>query len=211
MYISKLVLNPRLKEVRRDIANAYEMHSTFCRVFSAPDKQCPAGFFLWRLEPVRVQADSVVLVQSLVEPNWSAIGVQGYMQYVQTKPYLILGQLRAGQRLRFRLKANPTVTRPLQAGGKSKRHTLRTPNDQLSWLQRQARKGGFAVSDAMVTSSERLHFSRRRSEKPIVVGAVTFDGALEVKDPERLSATIASGVGHAKALGLGMLSIALQG
>ena len=44
-----------------------------------------------------------------------------------------------GQLLRFRLRANPTVTR---AG---KRHGLTSQGAQLAWLQRQGERGGFQL------------------------------------------------------------------
>jgi CRISPR system Cascade subunit CasE len=42
----------------------------------------------------------------------------------------------------------------------------------------------------------------------IAVHAVQFDGVLEATDKEAFRKTLVTGIGHAKALGLGMLSIA---
>ena len=47
MYMSKLVLDPRHLQARRDLANAYEMHRTLSRVF-APSPDASPARFLWR-------------------------------------------------------------------------------------------------------------------------------------------------------------------
>lgn len=202
MYLSRLTLNPRSKQVRTDLANPYEMHSTLCRAFVPPEVKCPAGTFLWRLELTRAQDDPVLLVQSCVEPNWQGIGIQAYFHRAETKPYKLPEQLRVGQVLRFRLEANPTVTRD------GKRHGLRKVEEQIEWLSRQASKSGFEIVGAMVGQSERRSFRKRQSEKPITVWIATFDGHLRVTEPKKLHSAVQEGLGHAKALGLGLLSVA---
>ena len=51
MLLHKVYLDLRCREVRRDLADPYEMHATLCRAFSEPEQKCPEGAFLWRLEP----------------------------------------------------------------------------------------------------------------------------------------------------------------
>ncbi len=76
MLLHKLYLNLRCKEVRRDIADPYEMHSTLCRAFCEQEQKCPPGLFLWRLEPeTRTDGMPIVLVQSQVMPEWTRIAV----------------------------------------------------------------------------------------------------------------------------------------
>jgi CRISPR system Cascade subunit CasE len=200
VYLSRLVLNPRDHRARRDLANPYEMHATLAWLFEDPKVARP----LWRLESVR---PPVVLLQSTAPPDFARLqgrdGYQGYFAKApESKPYGLPDRLNAGLVLRFRLEANPTVTR------QGKRHGLRRVDEQLLWLHRQAEKFGFTVVGVTVSRIERRSFWKRGADRPIVLFAVRFDGHLQVRDPKRLREGIVRGIGHGKALGLGLLSLA---
>ncbi len=205
MYLSRLALNQRLRQVRRDLSNPYEMHRTLSWAFAAGPAE-RLSRFLWRVEPARVGAPPGLLVQSELRPRWDAVEERfsGYLADAGVKAYGLPDRLRAGQALRFRLKANPTVTR------EGKRRGLRNGEEQLAWLRRQGERHGFSVLGCMVSSPGLL---RARQERPdghvILVQVVTYDGHLRVDDPAHVRAAIATGLGHAKALGLGLLSVAV--
>lgn len=199
MYLSRFFLNPKHPLARRDLANPYEMHSTLAWLFENPAAARP----LWRLEWTRPPA---VLFQSFEPPDFSRLlrreGFEGYFASApESKEYRLPSLIQAGERLRFRLEANPTVTR----GGK--RHGLTRIDDQMLWLHRKAASAGFSVLHAYVSRMERRSFKKRGADAPIVLFAVRFDGWLEVRDPDKLREAIRLGVGHGKALGLGLLSI----
>lgn len=215
MLLSKLVLDPQSHLARRDLANPYQMHASLCRAFAAPDERPPR--FLWRLEAARNTRFPHVLVQSAAAPNWEGFGA--YFCAPPEVGRLPLGHLQEGQPLRFRLRANPTVTRydpeairQRQDGtvnqGKGKRHGLTTVEEQLSWLARQGERGGFTVLGTMVASSERVRMTKHKGGPPITVQAVLFEGHLRIADLEAFKATLQGGVGPAKALGFGLLSVA---
>lgn len=199
MYLSQLVLDPRHRQVRRDLANRYDLHATLCWSFGEDRQAHP----LWRVELSRPDEPPRLLVQSLAEPDWGRLAERhrGYFMESRWKPLALPGRLVAGQRLRFRLEANPTVTR---AG---KRHGLWRLDEQLAWLHRQGERGGFAVEGAVVTRADRLALRKPGQARPIVLYAVLFDGYLLVNDPDQLSQALARGLGHGKALGLGLLSL----
>lgn len=214
MFLSKLVLNPRHPLARRDLANPYELHSTLSWAFDTT----PEERVLWRVERGRTDGYPVALVQSHQAPLWERLeGREGYAGYFltppQTKPYTLPERLTVGQVLRFRLEANPTVAR----GGK--RHGLRREEEQIGWLERQGAQHGFTLlyyetgdgrrlPSCRVTHAERRCFRKRQTGQFIVLWAVTYDGHLKVADPVSLREAIARGLGHAKGLGMGLLSIA---
>lgn len=236
MFLHRLHLNLRCKEVRRDLANPYELHSTLCRAFAAPDRKCPQGEFLWRLEP-ETDSDGYprVLVQSRSLPDWSRIAVPAWFARapdpaIDLAAKLNLDSLRAGQTFRFRLRANPCVCR------QGKRLGLLRAEEQEAWLDRKGQvQHGFSLPrlssfgleksspgriDVRISQEQMLRGSRRDGSN-IRVFSVLYDGILTVTDPVRFSLTllggrkkegdlekqIAMGVGHGKAMGHGLLSV----
>lgn len=221
MLLHRIRLNPRCREARRDLADPYQLHATLCRAFSPPETKCPPGSVLWRLEP---DADSrehpQVIVQSSVPAIWSRIGIADWLSADEPPVDLMkstrlgLDALEQGRQFRFRLRANPCVTRD------GKRLGLMQLEEQESWLVRKASQGGFALSmlpakpvsrpDVRV-SQEQMLGGRQQSGNGIRIFSVLYDGVLMVANPEAFLGVLRSGIGHGKALGLGLLSIAPSG
>lgn len=196
MYLSKLVLNARIAVVRRELANPYELHRTLSGCMNGPS----AGRLLWRLEQARGQIPTV-LAQTPMAPDWSFLAERepGYCAEPPcTKAYN--PRLAEGMILAFRLRANPVVKR---AG---KRHGINTCEEQALWLQKRGEKGGFRVL-AATSLDERLIEARKPGHR-IQLAAVTYDGQLAVTDIERFRSSLNHGIGPAKGLGFGLLSIA---
>ena len=220
MFLHRLHLDRRCREARRDLADPYQLHSTLCRAFSEPERKCPPNEFLWRLEPeVDPSGCPRVLVQSRSLPDWTRIGTPGWLASadppVDVKARLNLDSFAAGKRLRFRLRANPCVTRD------GKRLGLLRAEEQEAWLERKGKHHGFSLpllaafdlsesSEARVDvqiSQELMLRGRQHSGNGIRIFTVLYDGVLTVTDPDRFGDALQTGVGHGKALGLGMLSV----
>lgn len=220
MFLHKIHLDPRCREARRDLADPYQLHSTLCRAFSAPDKKCPEGEFLWRLEP---ETDSSgyprILVQSRSLPDWSGIGVQGWLAQadptINLKDRLKLNSLKTGQRFRFRLRANPCVKRD------GKRLGLLKLAEQEKWVARKGEQHGFALPQltgfdlsespqervGVRVSQERMLQGKQHDGNAVQVFSVLYDGLLSVTDPNNFRSALHSGIGHGKVMGLGLLSV----
>jgi CRISPR system Cascade subunit CasE len=176
------------------------MHRTLMRAFGPREA---AGRVLFRADAPRDGAP-VVLVQSEAEPDWS--------HHARTDDYLVRPPeckeyapgFSAGQRLRFRLRANPTVRRDGQRLG------VLSEEAQLAWLDRKGEAGGFRVLGARAVDEGFLGGRKADGERRHALThlAVRFDGVLEVADLTRLLVTIRSGVGSGKAFGFGLLSLA---
>jgi len=204
MYLTRLTLDAGHPQARRDLSNAYEMHRTLARAY-APDPNAAPNRFLWRLEPSSAtSASAVLLVQSDQTADWSVLdALAGYaLEVLGNKPVSLETLIREGGRCRFRLLANPTVTRD------GKRHGLVKEEEQLAWLDRQGKKGGFDLLGCVRGSSARLQARQGSRGRNITLQTALFEGALEVTDAESLRSTVRQGVGHGKALGLGLLSLA---
>jgi CRISPR system Cascade subunit CasE len=221
VLLHRIHLDPRRHEVRRDLADPYQLHSTLCRAFCEPDKKCPEGEILWRLEP---EADSSgfprILVQSRGLPDWTRIGVQGWLASadpaIDLQKRLKLDSLGGGQRFRFRLRANPCFTR------NGKRLGLLRLEEQEKWIERKGEQHGFALPqlmsfdlselthgriDVRVSQGQMIH-GKQHAGNEIRIYSVLYDGILAVTDTLRFKAALRSGIGHGKVIGLGLFSVA---
>jgi len=221
MFLHRIHLNPRCREARRDLADPYQLHSSLCRAFSDPAIKCAEGEFLWRLEPERDHAGyPCILIQSRSIPDWTSIGVKGWLAKVDPpidlKSSLRFDSLEVGHRFRFRLRANPCVTR---AG---KRLGLLKLKEQEKWIERKGRQHGFSLSRRtsfglsespqrqinVRVSQEQMLRGIRHSGNVIRVFSVLYDGILTVIDPDNFKDALQTGIGHGKTMGLGLLSVA---
>lgn len=199
MVLSRLVMNLGSSAARRDLANAYEMHSTLMRLVDAG-----AGRPLWRLELGRDGRPPELLIQTDVEPDFGALTTldDSYFLEADSRPNRLVANLVVGDRLRFRVRANPTVTR------EGKRHGLVQYEEQVAWITRQLQRHGARPLEIHVSGSQREVFRKRRGGAPITVVGVTYDGALEVEDLAGTRELVRNGIGHARALGFGLVTVA---
>lgn len=204
MYLSQLRLDPACAAARRDLADPYQMHRTLARAY-APDEQTPPVRFLWRAERSGpINGYGMVLVQAATPGRWGRLTMQdGYLASLHPDKRVDTDRLvQVQRRYHFRLKANPVVTR------QGRRWGLHRREDQLEWLVRQGQRLGFDIEGADVSGCERLVMWKPGGKQPNVKDAALFDGVLVARDPSALRAALVEGVGHGKAFGLGMLSLA---
>ena len=221
MLLHRIHLDPRCREARRDLSDPYQLHSTLCRAFCEPDRKCPEGEFLWRLEP---ETDSEgyprILVQSRSIPDWNRIGIKGWLantnSAINLKDRLKLDSLRTGMQFRFRLRANPCVTR------NDKRQGLLHLEEQEKWIERKGQHHGFSLPQLasfdlsesqqgqvdVRVSQPRMVRGKRHDGIEIRVFSILYDGILTIADPDKFCLALQNGIGHGKVMGLGLLSVA---
>jgi CRISPR system Cascade subunit CasE len=151
-----------------------------------------------------------------------------------TRPYEpLLDQVMRGRRFALRLKANPasTTKHPDAPSPQQKQHLAdqarprgvrvphRTAAHQLDWFTTRVTRWGFTVvtGDAglpalRLTARDRLSFHKRRADgqttAPVVLQTATFEGIVEIADPETARRSLLGGVGAGKAYGLGLITLA---
>jgi CRISPR system Cascade subunit CasE len=220
MFLHRIHINPRCREARRDLSDPYQLHSTLCRVFSMPDRKCPEGEFLWRLEPeTDPDGHPRILVQSRTIPDWTGIGVQGWLAKadpaIDLEGRLKLDSLKIGQRFRFRLRANPCVTH------NGKRLGLLRAVEQETWIDRKGQQHGFSLPKLAsfdLSESQQERVDVRISQEQMLQGcqqsgnglrifSVLYDGILTVTNLDKFINALQTGIGHGKVMGLGLLSV----
>jgi CRISPR system Cascade subunit CasE len=219
MYLSRLILNPRSRQVQRELADPYEMHRTIMHAFANHPRT--ADRTLFRLEIHPKIGIPTLLVQSRLEPGWDFLSapMKNYLlpladcpPGVSQNPAVKAFELRLypGQTLAFRLKANPTVKKDREGKKQGRRVGLCREEDQLQWLKRKLEAAGAILLSARPAGegklSGRLHHDGQRHDLTFM--SVQFDGILRVSDPDKLHAAIENGIGSSKGFGFGLLSLA---
>lgn len=123
LFLSRLRLNLRNRQVRDDLANSQALHR---RVLDAvPQISREGNYLLYRVDPLgeSLLNGATLLVQSQVEPDWSRLP-EGYLIAAdaydgdldgdaQVKDIAVsYGGIQAGNLFRFRLRASPTKRVP---------------------------------------------------------------------------------------------------
>lgn len=222
MYLSKIDLDLTKSLVRKDLGNRHQLHQKVMMGF--PDQrestdlnpqqnnECRKNWqILFRLEGV------TLLVQSGIKPNWSRLPT-GYTPDGEIRE-LDFQTIQAGQRLKFRLVANPvrqhTYERTdengqpiLKADGSGKlqqktwRHLITKEDDQIQWLANHMKAA--ALEECYVGSPGKIN----REQKSSIIRTVQFDGVLQVIHPLEFLEVLTNGIGRGRAYGCGLLSIA---
>ncbi|WP_374449840.1 type I-E CRISPR-associated protein Cas6/Cse3/CasE [Stella sp.] len=138
--------------------------------------------------------------------------------------------LAAGDRLRFRLRANPAVARSQPDRQRSRRvdplaEALRglSPAERAerrgeitvavgrSWLDGQGRRAGFRLAEAaeapLAVDGDDWRSVPRPGHPPIRFSVLEFDGTLVVEDPAVFLARLAEGFGRERTFGCGLMLI----
>lgn len=135
--------------------------------------------------------------------------------------------LRAGDRLRFALRANPVVALPGARGQRGKRADVVMqklyavprgderikaretiiPEAGRAWLAKQGERHGFAPDGEVGVDGYETIRLARPGERDVRYGVLDFDGVLTVRDRDAFLAQLAQGFGRARAFGCGLMLI----
>ena len=225
MYLTRAYLNPRRRGAIRLLGNPQRLHAAVLAGFPP----LPAGErVLWRLDTDK-PSQPILWIVSPYQPDlthlteqagWPASDAPQW----ETRPYKsLLKRLDTGQRYAFRLTANPTRTLPpTEPGARGKRVEHVTVAHQTVWLLAQAHRAGFRVlanSTHLPGTEEpalqlqlrdrgKISFTKKDHNGTITIARVTYEGMLEVTDPEALRGALTAGIGRARAYGCGLLTLA---
>lgn len=205
MYLSKLELNLRSQNVRRDLADCYQMHRSLYNCFPSQEEGGP-GSIVYRVEDFKTsllerKPVQTVLVASEYEPAWDKLPGEYLAQNHILKYSDKLQAIDDGNMYRFLLKANPTKKK------EGKRIPLRTYEERLNWIQRKAENHGFCLLDLSIRS-ESARTSKTKEGHAMTFNSVVYEGYLKVADTGRFKKALVSGIGSGKAFGFGLMTIA---
>lgn len=212
MYLTKIVLNTHSIQARMDIGNPYNLHRTIMSAFPTPLPENERVLF--RVEEYRMGEPPVVLVQSRNEPDWDNIEQKfgGYFLKFPLVKTLDKLKFEQGETLRFRVRANPSRRVTYKKTGKNQRISLFSEKDRRDWLVRKGIAGGFSVVEERLSVKDapyRTVFINKEDEThKATLNMVDYDGFLKVENPQKFLESVQKGIGPAKGLGCGLLSLA---
>lgn len=188
--------------------NPYQFHQVLWKLF--PDCDDMERDFLFRVEQFQSGVGAHVLLQSALKPEG---GEQSPLLLAQREFAL---NIPKGQRLRFRLRANPIKTikdsskGTIEKKGKTFTRTVRVPllheDQQQAWLERKFH--GFAQLESLIVQPEPVMYFRKPKEGRCgKIQTVLFDGVMRVTEPAVFESQILQGIGPAKAFGCGLLTV----
>ncbi len=201
MYLSRLILDPRSRDVQRDLADCQRLHRRVMSLFpDLPDKgkaRAQLGV-LYRLD-ANALSGYTLLVQALVSPAWSSLPnaylleTGGDPPNPESKPLAHLYErLRPGTVLAFRLRANPTKKIDSWQGREGyrpngRRVDLRREEDQIAWIVRKGEQHGFRLLEVKLRPDTIALVPTPRSLDPRPGGRVTGWREGRETGPQRLT------------------------
>ena len=210
MYLSRVELDMTRRATMRALAAPQMLHGAVERSFSGERRRR-----LWRLD--RLGEKRYLLLLSEDRPDLSVLSSQfGPLsggEAAATKAYdPLLRRILQGSTWRFRLTANPTKSCATKGGdgGRGKVCAHCTVAYQQRWLLERAEKHGFSLGEEAftVTDCRWLQFKKGQAPgRPVSLLSVTYEGVLQVTDPERFCALLTHGIGRGKAYGLGLMTV----
>lgn len=221
MYLTRFTMDPAHRGARRLLGSPHAMHAAVRGAFAAPeDYEQPGGRTLWRIDTT----SGALLHLYIVSPGRPDLThlVQQAGQ-AATEPWTtrgygpLLDSLSAGQRWAFRLAANPVHSGRKTADAKeTQRFGHLRPAEQTTWLLDRAERCGFSVAvqqdgepNVKLRRSQTVSF--KRGMGTVTLTTATYDGALDIVDAELFRQAMTHGIGHGKAYGCGLLTIAPLG
>jgi CRISPR system Cascade subunit CasE len=204
MYLTLLKLNPRSRRAMTEVSRPYELHRSIMTAFPN-SRDNGLGRVLFRLDIDRKSGDIAVLVQSRGKPDWTAMNKTGDFLREPPQCKSFEPSIFRGTVLYFRLRSNPSVKR------NGKRLGIIKEEEQITWLRRKAKESGFEILSLTVVPEGMARDSmtdRAGLRHDMSLFSARFEGILKVTDPKAFYGALEKGIGSAKGLGFGLLSIA---
>jgi CRISPR system Cascade subunit CasE len=216
VYLTRFRINTARRSARKLFTSPQAMHAAVLAGFADPPA-CGDGRprVLWRLDGAG--HDQVLYIASPGEPDLSHLVEQAgwpTTETWQTRKYAdFLAALEAGQRWAFRLTANPVRNGRVDSRPGTRRLGHVTVDQQRQWLLSRAERAGFRLPKAATGEPDIIVHGRQTYSFPrdggrVTLRVATFDGHLEVVDAEAFRTALTTGIGHAKAYGCGLMTLA---
>ncbi|APJ02800.1 type I-E CRISPR-associated protein Cas6/Cse3/CasE [Silvanigrella aquatica] len=194
----------------------YEIHQ---KIEHLQENESTKKRILWRLEGKNSKSPYLI-VQTNFQPNLERFRNQfNFSHYFKDEIHLKTINLNPneGEMFFFKIRANPTKNVTFLKDKKKKGHRIpitKTKDDEndvdeiAHWLERKGKLHGFSPLNLNYFKETILELEVVKNKKHTSIhNSILFSGLLQVKDSNLFKSTIENGIGNAKILGFGLLSI----
>lgn len=205
-WLVRIIPDSRNRAVRRELNEAVRLHERIMML--APDglgdhARHQAGV-LYRVDESRTGTQ--ILVQTRVKPETSRFpDTYGQLDVRDLSP--LLGALRPGQAVHYRLAANTTKRLGRTAGDKAGKLVALHGVAAEQWWATRAPSCGLSLK-TLTAHAEPGARGTHRSGHRIQHAITRFDGIAVVTNPEQLQTAVLAGIGRGKSHGCGLLTVA---
>ncbi len=210
MYLSRiLLLDSKNSDFNRNTMCAL----TFLNRFHGALSMCFPGErtrHLWRLDNLKDALYLLVLSEEKADFTSFCQQFSPTKDSWETKNYdTLLNNLTDNSKWRFRLTANPTVSKSHQGNnGQGKIRAYKNVKDYKEWLLNRAEKNGFQLSDDdFDVVQNKWKIFTKHGDQSISLLSVTFEGILTIINVELFRKALVNGIGRGKAYGMGLLTV----
>lgn len=219
MYLTRFHLDARSRAGMRYLGDPHRLHAAIYRAMpTQPVEVTDMHRPLWRLD--RDEPWTPLLwVVSQGRPQFDELAAEAGRAIAgvvyETRDYTpLLARLEEGQIHAFRFAGNPVRSgRRVSEDPQTQRFGHVTPAQQARWLTERAESHGFALPDPGSGEPDVAVVGRRRAVfwrngERITIAVAEFVGHLEITDVALLRRALTKGIGHARAYGCGLLTLA---
>ena len=204
MYLTRIEIDTSKRKSMIALVNPNLFHGAIESSFTIQEKK------LWRID--RLYGRTYMLLVSENKPDLSAVAEQfGTESGWESREYgKYIDGITVGEKLRFRLAANPVIIKSAGSGHRGEVLAHVTAEQQEKWLLDRAEKNGFSLNadDFHTVNKEWIHFKKvKKDNKKVTFSRVVFEGILTVCNEELFKNALYNGIGREKAYGCGLLTV----
>jgi CRISPR system Cascade subunit CasE len=221
LYLTRFRINPARRGARKLLGSPHVMHAAVRLGFpNIEDYERGSSRTLWRIDnpaPATVHLYIVSpgkpdLTHLVEQAGWPTTEAWDSREYSG-----LLSSLDSKQRWAFRLTANPVHNGRLNPdSAQTKRFGCLREAEQAQWLLKRAEQYGFVIphqadGEPNLKLHQRQTLTFKRGNGRVTLVTATYDGLLDIVDAERFRQALTGGIGHGKAYGCGLLTLAPAG
>ncbi|MBF0716171.1 type I-E CRISPR-associated protein Cas6/Cse3/CasE [Gemelliphila palaticanis] len=204
MYLSRVEINTENRQIMRELNNVGAYHNWVERSFPEEIENGIRTRKLWRVDKLGDKKYLLLLSES--KPNIELLEQYGVKQTGATKNYInFINQLKTGDKLKFRLVANPTISKFEGSKVRGKVVPCNSEESQIQYLLKKSVHHGFSLLENEFYILENSSETYKKGK--VELKKVTYEGYLTIENIDIFRETLLRGIGRKKAYGFGMLTV----
>ncbi|MGW3353749.1 type I-E CRISPR-associated protein Cas6/Cse3/CasE [Nonomuraea rubra] len=202
-WLMRILPDLKRRDVNNDLRDPDRLHKRLMLLVpdDIGDQARSTAGVLFRVEETR--QGTQLLIQSRMKPELERLP-DGYGEISVREIDTLIGHLRTGLRVHYRIAANPSKRLGRTAGENAGKIKALRGADAEEWWVAKAASHGLAATTVHALSERDI-----RAKGSVRHAVVRFDGSGVVTNPDALREAVLAGIGRGKSYGCGLLSLAV--